>query len=559
MIVIIQIINKINNINNTNNTNKVNIFKKYNKKGGEAIASGGYGCIFKPPIKCIDPSLALKQTSDMVNKLMPENKARKEMSEIYKVRNILNKIPNSNKYFVIQDIFECKPDRLNANDLINFNKCKTSLPYTKSNINKNIHELTVINMPYGGKDISDFWNKIINNNVSEFKRGIELDIDVRNNFYNMNIALIDLLQNAIIPLNKLNFYHGDIKENNVLYREINTNVIELKIIDWGLSVFNKDANTVPDGFKNRAYQYNGPFSLPIFSKTALNIINDGIKLNKDIKYITSSLLHSIISQGSHYPYMSNILNKYYKNKTIYYNAVINNIITNYIENILKKYIINNKFEYDKYFSEVFSVNMDVWGFISIYFDFIVLCLNKNISIETHPILKKISDIIDKYCFSGKYAAEPIPINELINDLQDVNKILNYNVNISKQNSKKVTSKKATDKNDNDNIISIPQGKKRCPRGYRINKNTKKCHKIKINKTIGKKLDSTKKSSQSKKYNSSIKKIKIKKSKHPKTNKTTKTKKIISKNKNIVSLPKGKKRCPNGYRINKIDKKCHKIN
>ena len=29
------------------------------------------------------------------------------------------------------------------------------------------------------------------------------------------------------------------------------------------------------------------------------------------------------------------------------------------------------------------------------------------------------------------------------------------------------------------------------------------------------------------------------------------------NSNIINLPKGKKRCPNGYRMNKNDNKCHK--
>ena len=52
------------------------------QKAGEAIAAGGYGCVFKPPIKCKNATVPYDPTG--VSKLMIGYAADNEMDEIKK-------------------------------------------------------------------------------------------------------------------------------------------------------------------------------------------------------------------------------------------------------------------------------------------------------------------------------------------------------------------------------------------------------------------------------------------------------------------------------------------
>ena len=54
-----------------------------NKDGGEALASGGFGCIFKPALKCKGSS----ERTDGVSKMSVEQHGKQEMDEITKIRN----------------------------------------------------------------------------------------------------------------------------------------------------------------------------------------------------------------------------------------------------------------------------------------------------------------------------------------------------------------------------------------------------------------------------------------------------------------------------------------
>ena len=58
------------------------------QKAGEAIAAGGYGCVFKPPIKCRDKSLPYEPTG--ISKLMSKTSADDEMREIAAIKPIIS-------------------------------------------------------------------------------------------------------------------------------------------------------------------------------------------------------------------------------------------------------------------------------------------------------------------------------------------------------------------------------------------------------------------------------------------------------------------------------------
>ena len=59
---------------------------KRSKKGGEVIASGGFGCIFKPALKCKDS----KKRKDGVSKMSIKKYSSQEMTEILHIKNKLN-------------------------------------------------------------------------------------------------------------------------------------------------------------------------------------------------------------------------------------------------------------------------------------------------------------------------------------------------------------------------------------------------------------------------------------------------------------------------------------
>ena len=50
-----------------------------NKQGGKVLASGGFGCVFKPALKCVGKN---KRDKDKISKLMTNRHATDEYDEI---------------------------------------------------------------------------------------------------------------------------------------------------------------------------------------------------------------------------------------------------------------------------------------------------------------------------------------------------------------------------------------------------------------------------------------------------------------------------------------------
>jgi uncharacterized short protein YbdD (DUF466 family) len=137
-------------------------------KGGKVIASGGYGCIFKPGLKCIDS----ERHPNQISKLMTVKHATEEYNQIEKFNQVLSSVPNYENYFLLQKFTLCKPDKLTKEDLQKYNKkCKA---LTKKNIkvktiNSSLDSLLSLNMPYGGIDINNLLNKHFSNSNSNIK------------------------------------------------------------------------------------------------------------------------------------------------------------------------------------------------------------------------------------------------------------------------------------------------------------------------------------------------------------------------------------------------------
>ena len=78
-------------------------------KGGKTIASGGFGCVFRPSLKC---HLAKEREPDKISKLMTSKHALSEYNEVVIIKQMLNKIPNYKDYFIIHGITICQPEKL---------------------------------------------------------------------------------------------------------------------------------------------------------------------------------------------------------------------------------------------------------------------------------------------------------------------------------------------------------------------------------------------------------------------------------------------------------------
>jgi hypothetical protein len=378
---------------------------KQTKKGGEVLDSGGYGCVFYPALKCKNK----KTRTDGISKLSLKKYTMEEWNIYKKINSLLKVIPNYKKYFLLDDFSICNPDSLTPQDKNNFEKCY-ALDYNSANINNNLDNFMIINMPYGGENL----DTVITNNLISFK--------------DMNILLRNLVINAIFPMNKLYIYHFDIKASNILYKNNN-----LTIIDFGMLDFKDKNNSVPKKLLSTSgIQYNSPFSKLLFNEFILTRLNYSLKntiTNKKdftiptIFKIFKNIYHEFIynfSEG-HEKYLGDyVLNKIYKiknKKPKQIKTILIQLICNYCSHVILNYFDFDKgdFNKEKYFESIFSKNVDIYGILSCYLHYI-LSPHRNYS---NNFKSNIIDIIYEYIFNSKYAVTVIPILQIIDKLNKI--------------------------------------------------------------------------------------------------------------------------------------------
>lgn len=386
-------------------------------EAGRVIGAGGFGCVFYPSLRCKNK----KMGKNLISKLSIKKEVVKEQAVNDRIKPIILKIKNHDKYFLINKIFSCSPKPLNKKDLENFNKCVSLLNagYTEENINKNLDKFDILNVPYGGEDLAEVL----------VKKGRVLKED----FIFFNKKFIDLLENAIYPMNKLGLIHCDMKSSNLLI-DMKKKESEIKIIDWGLSNIIGTSGEIPLEIKYRNIQFNLPFSTIIFTagfKENYKLILDKYA-NLSKEEITGSFLVNMIKfyffDNSHMLYT---INYYFplifggdKLYTKFENSLIDNkgfiFIIKYLTKILIKYTNNkNELNEKKYFFDVFIKNVDIWGFLTLYLD--IILITKKDEVNKKPLI----NLIKKYLYSEKYAINAIPENKLIEDLKKL-KLLSFN-------------------------------------------------------------------------------------------------------------------------------------
>ena len=408
---------------------------EYKGTGGDVLTSGGFGCIFEPTLQC-ELKEQYKNTNinkKGLSKLMIKKNAESEYRHIVKFKSLLNKIKNYQQYFLLDNFSICKPNKLTKSDLKNFKKCKalTKRGYTKKNINNSLEDLLVINMPNGGINVEEFIDKYF----------------TKNNIIHLNNSLIDLLVNGIIPMNKMNIYHCDIKDSNVLVDKM----FNTRLIDWGLSIYypkNID-DSVPHSLYRRPFQFNVPFSVILFNGDFTNLYNIFLKKNDNPDYfsirefvINYIFVWNEIRGSGHLDAINSIISKFSENMlvsiekkkvkkhvieyqfTYYY-------IVEYLTKILFKITKNGKVDLFGYFNNIFIKNVDILGFTMIYVAFYEKLYNSKKAEDYKLITNKIKSIIQTFLFSNPNKL--INTTLLVDELTKLNNII-QNIGITNNQS-----------------------------------------------------------------------------------------------------------------------------
>jgi len=400
-----------------------------NEKGGKALASGGYGCVFTPALKC-DGSK--KREINKISKLMTDRHATEEYEEIISIKEKVDSIKNYKDYFLLHDITLCRPSKLQKTDLKEFTEKCTALPkddITKTNINSKLDKLMALNIPNGGLPIDDY----IYENGSFDK------------LYILHDSMMKLLKKGILPMNEKDIFHNDIKDSNVLVDDTSRE-IKTRLIDWGLSTsylpFNNEP--FPKPWRNRPFQFNVPFSVIIFSDEFVEKYSKYIKEGGNYKefeilkpFVIDYVNYWNKKRGpGHYKFINEIFYLLYSNSltSITENSkplIIETEFTmptiiDYITNILIKY---TKFRSDgslnlrEYLDNVFIKNVDIWGFINCYYTFIEMLSNNYKSLT--PIQKDLFEYLKRLYVNYLYISsdKPIDIKGLYDDLKEIKQII----------------------------------------------------------------------------------------------------------------------------------------
>ena len=401
--------------------------KNHPIQGGEAIASGGFGCVFRPALKCKNK----KRSKNNISKLMIKKHALNEYNEISDLRKKIDSIPHYQDYFLIRDFHLCEPDRLTSQDLKQFEKKCRALPkddITKKNINRSLNRVLALNMPYGGIPVDDY----VYQNIS-YQQVVVL-----------NDSLIRLLTNGIVPMNAEHIYHCDIKDSNVL---VDDDSIKCRLIDWGLSTeyIPFKESPFPTTWRNRPFQFNVPFSVVLF--TDLFVKNYTEYLEKDGKIDAHDLKPFVLDYlylwmktrgDGHYKYINHVMFMLFSHDlenvsdektkikiiesdfTLFY-------ISQYLIEILIHYTHfreNGSLNLRIYLDKVFIHIVDVWGWITCYFPLFEILFENYAKLEESQknLFETLKTLFIKYLYSPR--VEPMNLSEVTRDFKNLNNLLN---------------------------------------------------------------------------------------------------------------------------------------
>ena len=370
-------------------------------RGGKPIASGAYGCVFKPQLPCSTGTIKRG-----VSKMLKTEYALVEKKMIDKVKNSLARIPDINKFVILDDIQLCRPGRLTPEDFEMFNHY-CSYPLEKeyqslSAFNNARDKYRLLQMPDGGETVMKFISK----NGQSICRANPQSIKV---FRLLNKQLIRLLKGAIIPMGKADLLHMDIKPENILLN-YERSELEVKLIDWGLAV---DLQAFRSRHVDKPFQFNLPLGCILTSKTISKSINTYLARNSDVHFVAAmAVRESLSANKGHYKVIVNNI------RTLFPNMNPHKVILENIASILSTFTEKRSgrliFRFEKYLQNVFFKNVDLVGFLTIYQEMLLNCQS------SESFYSALKNVIWTYLYSPKYAVKPIEPSTLVTDLEKLN-------------------------------------------------------------------------------------------------------------------------------------------
>lgn len=503
-------------------------------EGGKAIASGGYGCVLRPAIKC-EKEQSRREGS--ISKLLTLEAAKEEMKEISDALSVVKKIPNYSKYFAVSDYTMCVPDKLTKEDKKQFNyECAEPLGITTKDFNRwRRSKVRAIISPDLGTDVSKSLKSLLSDAPANLKHFLG----------KFNIKAADFLENGLAKLQKHHYYHSDVKPQNLM-TDLNINEIEesfnyIKLIDFGLALpVDATARDV-----NTSFLFNFPFTSLFFDTDNAQSLNRKIQrslvegkltqrarkaLVEELKSYARYMFYN--SKQGHVPYILDIGPIAYNMTQSQFSEFIIKLWSEYVlqavvatSNKTKQSSNDAYFSRQPYWDAVYKYNLDIWGFLT---SFLILASYANRYGHSAIGSLYLEGIVRKYLYNPIYGGKKIPVREVCNDLRAMAKEFDYSKEAlpSQQATQKKTLKIITGNNlPVEHLVG-----KRCPSGTVRHKTIKhKCVKKRI----------------------TVKKL----GKSPSTEKRMKKANKVSSGLTLITMPK-RKGCPRGYRKHKTHKnKC----
>jgi len=437
------------------------------KLGGKAIAAGGYGCVFRPALKCKGDN---ERKQNTVSKLLTNVEANAELNEIQEANRMLSNIPNYQKYFAVTGYDTCVPAEVEGEDAVGFgDMCASPLNLKGNNqqvlnkFNSNLQKYTIIHSPDLGIDMSKAL-KMLYNNVSHNARGVKL---VFTNLVNVNKSMKELMINAIAKLPSMDYYHSDVKPANIMTNfsiddiQAGTNFKEMKIIDFGLAYQIKPTINTTKDIPN-SLVFNNPFSSLLFDdsirKTIQSSLNEIFLKDQTTK---TALEQRMTNPREFYillePIMENFYSNYYRRGFhSEYIGFIEQVITNfekaygnsdanrwrnsvkmYIGEIIRKYIrVNNSngsesIEIDvvQYWKDAYRYNVDMWGALTTFMILVVSAAQTSVGFinkQTEQVMNGYINFIYNFIYNPYYATRPIDVNLVGKALDTISQFISNN-------------------------------------------------------------------------------------------------------------------------------------
>ena len=371
--------------------------------GGEVIASGGFGCVFHPRLECVKEPTNIDNAEEYITKLMMNKEAKQEFKTIKKFDKLLKNVKNHKRYYLTSGVNKCKIKELKKKDLKNYTKkCKTLQKHkiTKKNINAKRKELTALLIPHGGMELSKFI----------------VDMKDKEEYLLLLSLLLDLMENAVLPMNKMNVHHQDIKSSNLLIKDNN-----IKIIDWGIAFVQSNKKRVHPFAIGRPFQFNSPFSIVLFNEMFDAKYRSFLTLNGDpsresIREFVDGYVEEWNKERGPGSLVAMQMILFGESKNLENgNTEVAEEVLEYLTNVLKRFTFNGEFDKMKYYRTVYLKNLDLWGFLST-FGYLYYILRKERDKLSNFQQDVLSLLTDLYTYAIKMDSDPMDPTHLSKEI-----------------------------------------------------------------------------------------------------------------------------------------------